>query len=299
MKIGFIGIGQMGSRMARRLLEAGHTLLVHDSAKGAGQDLLSRGAQWMDTPKAIAESSPLVITMLPGPPEVEEVVYGPKGLMAGWKQGDIYIDMSTSLPTTTRRVARDAGQKGVAVLDAPVSGGIVGAEGGTLSIMVGGDMNVLEKVRNILEKMGKKVFYMGDTGCGNIAKLANNIIAMTCDQINGEAFVLGVKGGIDPQKLWEVVTASSGSNFQLRELWPRGLLRDNFEPGFRLSLALKDISLALALAREYGLPLPLTACVEQRLLEGKATGLGDKTFQSTILRMEEMAGVQVRIRKPQ
>ncbi|GAF81407.1 unnamed protein product, partial [marine sediment metagenome] len=147
MNIGFIGIGQMGRHMSRRLLEAGYDLTVHDLKKEAAQPLLEKGARWMDTPKGVAESCQVVLSSLPGPPEVEEVVYGKNGLMAGWNKGDIYIDLSTNSPTTIRQVAEDAKIKGVTVLDAPVSGGVQGAEAGTLAIMVGGDAPTLERVR--------------------------------------------------------------------------------------------------------------------------------------------------------
>ena len=295
MNIGFIGTGLMGSKMAWRLLEAGHDLTVYDVVKNAAQDLLDKGAKWVDMPKAIAESCPVVISMLPGPPEVEEVVYSANGLMAGWKQGDIYIDMSTSLPSTIRRVANDAKPKGVSVLDAPVSGGVVGAEAGTLSIMVGGDSSSLEKVHgNILEHIGNKIYHMGDIGCGSIAKICNNLIAFACSNINNEAFVLGVKAGIDPKKLREAVLASSGSNRSL-ENWSQSVFRGNFEPGFKLKLALKDCRLALTLSREYGVPMPLAATVEQRLLDAVAAGLGEKGSQSPILRLEELTGVKIRV----
>jgi len=294
MKIGFIGIGQMGSRMARRLLEAGYDLTVYDTVKDAARGILDGGAKWADNPKAIAESCPVVISMVPGPPEVEEIVYGTNGLMAGWKEGDIYIDMSTSSPTTTQRVAKDAKSKGVGVLDAPVTGGVYGAEAGTLSILVGGESSLLEQVRDILEHLGKKIFHVGDVGCGNITKLVNNLIATTCNHINAEAFVLGVKAGIDAKKLWEAVTAGTGNNRPLQEYWPKSIFQGDFEPGFELSLALKDISLATALAREYGIPLPIATTVEQRLIEAKAAGLGKKASTVGMLRLEELAGVKVR-----
>jgi 3-hydroxyisobutyrate dehydrogenase-like beta-hydroxyacid dehydrogenase len=295
MNIGFIGIGQMGRRMAGRLLESGYGLTVYDVVKDVARDLLDKGAKWIGTPKAMAESCSVVISMVPGPLEVEEVVYGASGLMAGWKKDDIYIDMSTSSPTTTRRVARDAKSKGVSVLDAPVSGGIAGAGTGTLTIMVGGNSSTLERVHEILERLGEKIVHVGEVGCGNIAKIVNSLIAISCHTINAEGFVLGVKAGINARKLWEVITDSSGNNWTLQEAWPRTVLRGNFEAGFKLSLALKDMDLALALGREYGIPLPTGAAVEQCLLEAKASGLDEKAFQATILRLEEITGVQVRI----
>ena len=156
MNIGFIGTGQMGNHMSRRLLEAGYDLAVHDLIKEAAQPLLEKGARWMDTPKTMAESCDVVLTSLPGPPEVEAVVYGKNGLMAGWKKGDIYIDLSTNSPTTIRQVAEDAKAKGVTVLDAPVSGGVQGAEAGTLAIMVGGKEEVLISAKLSCKPLGSR-----------------------------------------------------------------------------------------------------------------------------------------------
>ncbi|OGO42892.1 MAG: hypothetical protein A2Z05_02350 [Chloroflexi bacterium RBG_16_60_22] len=294
MDIGFIGVGQMGSRMAKRLLDAGYKLTVNDINRNAARALSDRGARWADTPKAVAESCPVVISMLPGPPEVEQVVYGHDGLMAGWKKGDIYVDMSTSLPGTTRRVAGDAGAKGVAVMDAPVTGGSPRAENGTLTIMVGGAPETFQKVVGILEHIGKKVLHMGDSGCGNITKLVNNLISLTCTYINAEAFVMGVKAGVDTQKLWEAVTSGSGNNFQLQEVWPISILKGNFEPAFELGLAAKDVGLAMALAREYGIPSPVAATVEQCYVEGRASGLAKKSLATHVWRLEELTGVKLR-----
>jgi len=293
MNIGFIGIGRMGSEMSQRLLEAGYDLTLHDSRMEAAQNLLEKGAKWADTPKAMAESCQVVISCLPGPPEVEEVVYGPSGLMAGWKIGDIYIDMTTNSPATIRRVAADAKATGVAVLDAPVSGGVVGAAAGTLSIIVGSDAPSLEKVRNILEVIGSNIFHVGEVGCGNLAKLVNNLISTSCIAITSEGFVLGVKAGLDARKLWEVVSASSGDSWELQR-FPQTVFQGNFEPGFRIALACKDIGLAMSLGKEYGVSLPVGTIVEKEFLEAKAEGLGDKSCQSIIMRLEDQAGVQVR-----
>jgi 3-hydroxyisobutyrate dehydrogenase len=293
MKIGFIGIGQMGRHMARRIMDAGYSLTVHDLRKESAAPLLERGAAWGDTPREVAESCQVVVTSLPAPPDVEQVVYGEKGLRAGWKKGDIYVDMSTNSPSTIRRIAEDAGTMGVAVLDAPVSGGTGGAEKGALTIIVGGDPASLEKVRAVLETMGQRIFPVGDVGCGNIAKLINNLIAITCSSISAEGFVLGVKAGIDPQTLWDIITVSTGNNWSLQQ-YASSVFKGNFAPNYRLSLASKDLGLMLGLGREYGLPLPVGAVVEQRLIEAKAAGLADKGVDAMILRLEELAGVQVR-----
>ncbi len=294
MNVGFIGIGQMGKHMSKHILDAGYTLIVHDLIKESANTLLDKGAKWGKTPKEIAESCQVVISSLPTPQDVEQVVYGANGLSSGWKDGDIYIDMSTNSPSTIRRIADDARKMGVVVLDAPVSGGTRGAEMGTLTIMVGGDASSLEKVRKILETMGQKIFHLGDVGCGNIAKLVNNMIALTCSSITAEGFVLGVKAGINPQVLWDIITISTGNNWALQQ-YPQGVLQGDFTPAYRLSLGRKDARLALELGKDYDVPLPLGAVMEQKLIEAEAAGLGDQHVDATILRLEELTGVKVRV----
>lgn len=293
MNVGFIGIGHMGKRMSKRILDAGFDLTVHDIKKEVAAPLLERGAKWGNTPKDLAKSCDVVVSCLPIPKVVEQVVYGKNGLKEGWVKGSIYIDMSTNSPSLIRRIAEDARASGVAVLDAPVSGGIKGADTGALTIMVGGDVASLEKARKVLEAMGKRIFHVGEAGCGNVAKLINNMISLTCGAINAEGFVLGVKAGIDPHVLWEIICASTGYNWRLHE-YPESVFRGNFEPGFRLSLGCKDIGLAMELGREYAVPLRIGAAVEQNMIEAKAAGLGDKHTDAVILPLEKLAGVEVR-----
>ena len=296
MNIGFIGIGQMGRHMAKHLLDAGYDLTVLDINKDAATHLLDAGAKWCDTPRAVAEICQLVITSLPTPQDVEQVVYGPKGLKSGWKAGDIYVDMSTNSPSTIRRIAEDARGIGVEVLDAPVSGGTRGAEMGTLAIMVGGNPATLEKIRKILETMAQKIFPVGEVGCGNIAKLINNMIALTCSSISAEGFVLGVKAGIDPQTLWDIINISTGSNWALQQ-YTSGVFKGDFTPSYRLSLGCKDIGLATEMWKELKVPLPVASVVEQKLIEAMAAGLGDKHVDAVILRLEELAGAKPRIKE--
>jgi len=293
MDIGFIGIGQMGKHMAKHLLDAGYDLTVLDLNKAAASHLLEAGAKWCDTPKAMAESCQMVITSLPTPQDVEQVVYGPEGLKSGWKDGDIYVDMSTNSPSVIRCIAEDARTIGVGVLDAPVSGGTRGAEMGTLTIIVGGDLATLERVRKVLETMGQKIFPVGDVGCGNIAKIINNMIALTCSSISAEGFVLGVKAGIDPQILWDIINTSTGSNWALQQ-YTSGVLKGDFTPLYRLSLGCKDIGLATDMGKEYEVPLPVASMVEQKLVEAMAAGLGDKHVDAVILRLEELTDAKVR-----
>ncbi len=296
MKIGFIGIGQMGRHMSRRILEAGYDLTVYDVDKKAATPLLAKGAGWSNSPKDMAKSCQIVFSSLPTPKIIEEVVYGKYGLSQGWKEGDIYADMSTNSPTLMKRVAQDAKKQGVTVLDAPVSGGTKGAEAGTLTIMVGGDAAALKKVEKLLLTMGNKVVRVGEVGCGNVAKLVNNMISLAINSISAEGFALGVKAGIDPQVLLDIISTSTGDNWCARQ-YPRTTFQGNFEPGFKISLAYKDIGLAMDLGKEYGVPLPVGTAVKKDLEETIAAGLGEKGVDAVILPIEKAAGIKVRTTK--
>jgi 2-hydroxymethylglutarate dehydrogenase len=292
MNVGFIGIGQMGRHMAKHILEAGYNLTVYDINEEAAAHLLARGAKWGSNPRELAESCQVVITCLPTPQIIEETVYGPDGLKSGWKKGDIYIDMSTNSPSTIRRIAEDAEAMGVEVLDAPVSGGTRGAEMGALTIMVGGDVATLEKVRKVLETMGQKIFPVGTVGCGNAAKLVNNMIALACSSVDAEGFALGVKAGLDPEVLWDIISASTGNNWSLQQ-YPNSVFKDNFEPGFKVSLAAKDIGLAIDLAREYNMALPLGTAAQKNLHDLMDAGFADKDVAAIIKLTEEKTGVKI------
>ena len=294
MDIGFIGIGNMGKHMAGHILGAGYALVVNDLNKEVAAPLLAKGAGWCDTPGEVAAASEVVFSSLPTPKSVEEVVYGTHGLMTGWKKGDIFVDTSTNSPSLIRRIAGDAGEKGVSVLDAPVSGGTKGAEAGTLAIMVGGDPYSLAKIRAVLETMGKKIFPVGDAGCGNVAKLVNNLISLACNSISAEGVALGVKAGINPQVLWDIITVSTGNNWCLRQ-YPNTTFKGNFEPGFRIDLAYKDIGLALDLGEEYGVPLPVGVAVQQELKDTIEAGYADKGVDAVILPLEKITGVAARV----
>ena len=296
MKIGFIGIGRMGRHMAKHILEAGYDLTVHDLRKEVASHLLEKGAKWADTPRVMSETCDTVISSLPGPEEVQQVVYGIDGLIEGWKSGDIYVDMTTNSPDFIQQLAEDAWKKNVAVLDAPVTGGTKGAEEGNLVFIVGGDKASLDKIDGILYAMGKKIYHVGDVGSGTIAKLVNNVISITSNAIMAEAFVLGVKAGLDPQMLYEVAMSGTANNWDLQR-YPNSVFQGNFEPGFRLSLASKDVGLALQLGRKLGVPLPVAAAVDQSYLAAKAAGFGDKQLYSIFQYLENLVGVQVRATK--
>ena len=283
----------MGRPMAARILAAGNSLTVHDLRKEAAAPLIDKGARWAASPREVAAGCAIVFSCLPMPKDVEQLVNGPGGLKAGWKKGDIYVDMSTNSPTTMRKIAEEAKPLGVAVLDAPVSGGTKGAEVGTLAIMVGGPAETFEAVKPVLGTMGTSLFRVGDVGCGNVAKLVNNMISLACNSITAEGFVLGVKGGIDPLVLCDIVKAGTGNNWSVNQ-YGSTVFKRNFEPGFRVSLAYKDIGLAVALGEEYGVPLPVGASVKKDLGDAVAAGLGDKAVNSVILPLEDAAGVTVR-----
>jgi 2-hydroxymethylglutarate dehydrogenase len=297
MKVGFIGLGQMGKHMSRHVLEAGFDLTVYDIRKEAAAPLLEKGARWANSPREVSQACTVVISSLPAPQDIELMVNGANGLKEGWKKGDIYIDMSTNAPSTIRKIAEEAKALGVEVLDAPVSGGTRGAELGTLAIMVGGDVATLEKVKTVLQAMGPKIFPVGKVGNGNVAKLINNMIGLATNAINSEGFVLGVKAGIDAQTLYDIISVSTGNSWSLQQ-YPNTVLKGNFAPYYRLSLALKDLSLATQLGRENGVPLLVGSATEQKLVEAKTAGHGDKGLDALILVLEELMGVQVRSNKP-
>jgi len=293
MNVGFIGVGQMGKFMAGHILEAGYPLTVHDLNPEAASSLIKKGAHWAASPAETARQSNVIITSLPAPRDVEKVVFGSDGLAAGWKAGDDYIDMSTNSPTLIKLIASEAAKMNVAVLDAPVSGGTAGAEKGSLSIIVGGDAATLQQVRPVLETMGKKIFPVGAVGCGNIAKLVNNLIALATNAVTAEGFVLGVKAGIDPGVLFDILKVSTANSWSL-EQFQDSVFKNNFEPGFKLALGRKDMALALTLAEDSGLTLQVGRTVQQMLDAAIQAGLSEKSVQSVIVPLEEQAGVQVR-----
>jgi 3-hydroxyisobutyrate dehydrogenase-like beta-hydroxyacid dehydrogenase len=280
--------------MARHIMKAGFTLVVSDARKEAAAPLLAAGAEWADTAALVAKVCRVVISCLPSPEIVEEIALGPSGLISTWKTGDLYIDMSTNSPSVIRRIAAEAATRRVAVLDAPVSGGTKGAEAGTLTIIVGGDAAVLEKARPVLEPMAGRIFHVGGVGCGNVAKLVNNMIGLACNSICAEGFVLGVRAGIDPRALYQVMSVSTANNWSLRQ-YPRTVFQRDFAPGFKISLAHKDIRLALALGEEYGVPLPVAEAVEADLAAAVASGLGENGVDAVILPLEQATGITVRV----
>lgn len=291
-KIGFIGLGVMGKPMAKNLLAAGYPLTVWNRTKSKMEELLSLGATGAASPMEVAEKSDVVITMVADSPDVEAVVLGPSGVIEGVRPGMTVIDMSTISPRVTRLVAEALAEKGVRMLDAPVSGGDVGAREGSLSIMVGGPEDAFRECLPILEVLGKRITYMGGSGMGQTTKLCNQVICVLNIQAVCEGLMLGAKAGVDLEKLLEVVTAGAAGSWMLSNLGPKMVKRD-FEPGFRVSHQQKDLRLALSAAAELGLPLPGASLVQQMFRAVEAEGMAGKGTQALIVAMEKLAGFRL------
>ena len=297
MRIGFIGLGTMGGPMALNLLAAGHDLVVHDARRAAADEHLRRDARWADSPRDAARGAELVLSSLPGPREVEHVALGEQGVIHGAPRDAIYADLSTSSPSLIRRIHGLFGERGIDVLDAPVSGGPLGAERGTLQVMVGGDEAVFERARPALEAIGDKVSHIGEIGAGTIAKLVHNLISYCAGQALAEGFTLGVKAGVRPEKLLEAVQGGAyGQGYMLSYRIPEVVFKGDFDrPRFALALARKDVGLANELAREYNVPMTMGALAEQTLVEALARGWGDKDSSAApFMLQEERAGVKLR-----
>jgi len=296
MKIGIVGTGRMGNLFSQNLIKAGLQIVVMDVNKAAYQNLITMGAEAAESPAEVGERTELVITSLPKNEIVQEVITGPKGILEGAKPGNILIDMSTTFPLTTRWVGKEASKKGVHFLDAPVSGGPKGAREGTLAIMVGGERKVFEKIRSVLEKIGNKIFYVGELGAGQSLKLVNNLIYNLNRLAMVEGLALGVKAGIDPKTMVDVIGVSTGNSFALQYL-AQDILRGNFEGReSSLKLACKTLKLISEFADELNAPLFLTNLAKQIYHMAKARGLEEESPSSVIKLYEETLGVQVRAR---
>jgi len=292
-KIGFIGLGIMGKPMALNLLKAGHELTTYDIVVERMDELIKAGARKGSSSKDVAGKSELVITMLPNSPHVREVVLGPNGVLDGARRGLILVDMSSIAPLASREIAAKAQEKGVAMLDAPVSGGEPKAVAGTLAIMVGGPEEVFEKVKGILSAMGSSVTRVGDIGSGNVAKLANQIIVALNIAAMSEAMVLATKAGVEPEKVFQAIRGGLAGSAVLEAKMPLAL-KGNFRPGFRIELHIKDMANALDTAHELGVPVPLSSVVMEVLQALKADGKAGDDHGGIIQFYEQLAKVQVR-----
>ncbi|UCD53600.1 MAG: 2-hydroxy-3-oxopropionate reductase, partial [Phycisphaerales bacterium] len=263
-KIGFIGLGIMGNPMAKNLIKAGYELTVYDIVPEKTDDVVKAGAKAGTSSKEVSAASELVITMLPNSPEVKEAVLGPGGVLEGAKPGTILVDMSSIAPLASQEVAVRAKDKGVIMLDAPVSGGEPKAIEGTLAIMVGGPADTFDQIKDILGVMGASVTLVGEVGSGNTTKLANQIIVALNIAAMGEAMVLATKAGVDPEKVFQAIRGGLAGSTVLDAKMPL-LLKGNFKPGFRIELHIKDLANALDTAHELGVPVPLSSLVMEAM----------------------------------
>ncbi len=295
MNIGFIGTGNMGNPMASNLVKVGHQLTVHDLKREAAINLLEMGATWVDTPREAVQGNEVVFTSLPTSREVEAVVLGENGILEGATPGSLYVDLSTNSPTVIRRIHQVCQEKGVIVMDAPVSGGVYGAAAGTLAVMVGGDEAIFNRIKPVLDAIGSHVVYCGLIGSGMVCKICNNIISMGAGVLLAEALTLGVKAGVDLAILADVIANSSGSCRRLTDRFSRFLFKGNFEPGFAANLAAKDVRLATDLGRELGVPMEVSNIIDQWHVEALFRGWGPQDSDAVAKIQEEKAGVQLRI----
>ena len=279
----------MGGPMARNLMRAGHELVLHNRTRRKAEELAAEGkAEVADSPAEVARKGAVTITILPGPPEVEEAVAGETGLLEGAAEGSLIVDMSTSSPVLARELARTARKRGVGMLDAPVSGGDVGAIEGTLSIMVGGEEQDFERARPLFGAMGETVTHVGPVGAGQVTKAANQVVVALIIEAVSEALVLGSAGGVVPEKVLDVLSGGLAGN-KVMEVKREKFLSHTFDPGFRSELHHKDLGIALAAGREYGVVLPVTAVVDQMLLSMKKKGWGGEDHSALLRVIEDLS----------
>src|SRR5262245_49376770 len=296
MKVGFIGLGTMGASMASNLQKAGHELFVNDVRRDATAPHVAAGAQWKDSPRQVAEGAEVVFTSLPGPAEVEAVAVSKDGLIHGMRQGAAYFDLSTNSPGLVRRLYATFKEKGLALLDAPVSGGPKGARTGKLALWVGGDRPVYDKFKPVLDAIGDKPYYVGPIGAGSVAKLVHNCAGYAMQTALAEVFTMGVKAGVDPLELWKAVRQGAGGRRRTFDGLVDQFLPGIFEPpAFTLKLAHKDVTLATALGRELGVPMRVANLTLEEMTEALNRGWAQRDSRVAMLLQEERAGVQIAV----
>ena len=295
MRVGFIGIGNIGKPMAEQVVRAGHELVVHDLNRDAAESLVAEGAVWAESPSEVAAECDVVCTCLPGPNEVEPLVLSGGGIAASIRPGSVYVDHTTNAPSLVRRISDLLATKGVDTLDAPVSGGMEGARTRDLVMLVGGDAAVVEKVRPVLDSMAKTVMHVGDVGLGCVCKLAHNCAGFSINLAMVECMTLAVKAGVDPTTLVNVFQqAAIGRSFDLQVRLPATLFQGDFEPRFALKVANKDMRLAIELAQSLGIPMKLAEASAEQMSEAMTRGLGDRDSSVFLTLQEERAGAKIR-----
>ena len=292
-RIGVIGLGAMGKPMARNLLKAGYAVNLLTRTRSKVEDLIAEGGVWYNTPKEIAQASDVVITCLPDTPDVEQVIAGKDGVFDGARPGMLIIDMSTISPIAARALARAAESRGCDFLDAPVSGGDIGAQNATLTIMVGGTERAFQRALPIFEKLGKTITLMGDSGAGQITKAANQIITSINIEAVSEALVFAAKAGVDPARVRQALMGGSAYSRSL-EFHGQRMLERNFKPGFRMRLHRKDLDIVMAAGKEYGVALPVTAQVREMMTATMNVGQAEMDNSSLVLLLEKLSGTELK-----
>ena len=293
-RIGFIGIGTMGKPMALNLIKAGYRLIAYDINPKPLEELKDKGVSIGQSSKDVASQSDIIITMLPNSDDVQKAILGENGVIEGAKRSSIVIDMSTIDPSVSRTIAKVLLEKNIKMLDAPVSGAQMGAEAGTLTIMVGGDEDIFHKCSDIFKAMGKNIYYCGSNGSGGIVKIVNNLMAGIIATASTEALALGVKAGVNFKTLYDVISASSGQNWVMQVQFAAKAFKGDFEPGFMAQLARKDLGLAMNLAKEEGVPLLLGGLVYQIHSHIVASGLGKKDASIQVKMIEDLLNIKLR-----
>ncbi|HXG10925.1 MAG TPA: NAD(P)-dependent oxidoreductase [Gemmataceae bacterium] len=290
-RIGWIGTGVMGRWMCQHCMAKGYAATVYNRTKEKAKPLLDAGAAWADTPKAVAERSDVVFAIVGFPPDVREVFLGPQGALAGSRPGNILVDMTTSEPSLAREIYEAAKAKGVGSVDAPVSGGDVGAREARLSIMVGGDADAVEAVRPLFECMGKTIVHQGPAGAGQHTKMVNQVLIATNMIGVCEALLYGYKAGLDLKTVLQSVGGGAAASWSLNNLGPR-IIDRNFEPGFFVEHFIKDMGIALEEAKRMGIALPGLALAHQLYLAVKAQGYGRKGTHALMLALEQLSNIK-------
>jgi 3-hydroxyisobutyrate dehydrogenase len=296
MKVGFIGLGGMGSGMAHNLQKAGHELVIHDLDRNRGRPFEDAGATWADTVASLGRAVDVVFTSLPGPKEMREVSLGEHGLLSTLRTGTAWFDLTTNSPTLVREVHVVCREHEVDLFDAPVSGGPKGARSGKLAIYVGGDRDAFDRHGAILDAIGDQVMYVGEIGAGNTAKLVHNCASMIIRNAIAEVFTLGVKAGVEPAALWHAMRQGAIGRARTFDRIGDRYLQSAFDPpSFALNLAHKDLRLALELADQFDVPMKCAHLAYDDFNEALARGWGNRDSQSPMLLQNERAGVTVKL----
>ena len=296
MRVGFIGLGTMGSSMALNLRAAGYDMVINDIRRAAGAAHLQAGASWADSARSVAEAADVVFTSLPGPREVEQVALTEDGLLAGMRRETAWFDLSTNSPTVVRRLHDLFKAKDVAMLDSPVSGGPAGARSGKLAMWVSGDETVFNRHKPVLDAIGDQATYVGPIGAGTVAKLVHNTAGYAILAALAEVFTLGVKAGVEPLALWQAIRQGAFGRSRTFDRLADQFLLGQFDPAaFALKLAHKDITLATELGRELNVPLRIAALVHEELTEALNRGWAERDSRIFMLLQEERAGVNIAV----